>query len=127
LYKKLTIILAVILAVLAGDRLIFTSSDFKIDMNPDVLRASPNSEVLLSIKKVNILGFEVPYSKMEVQFVIEDGGNLVEFVGEQGSNYARIRSKGKEGEATIGVYSVKSGMQISKVLLKVLPRQVAMR
>ncbi len=125
MYKKLTIILAVILAALAADRLVFTSSDVRIDIAPEVLRASVNSEVLISVKRVNILGFEVPFSKVDAAFVIEDGANLVEFAGEPGSSSVVVRSKGKEGEATIGIYSVKSGMQIRKVLLKILPRDVA--
>jgi len=125
LYKKLTIILAVILTALAADRVIFTSSDVKIDVSPEVLRASVNSEVLISVKRVNILGFEVPFSKVDAAFVIEDGANLVEFVGEPGNSSVKVRSKGIEGEAAIGIYSVKSGMQIRKVLLKILPRDVA--
>lgn len=125
MYKKLTIILAVILAALAADRLVFTSSDVRIDIAPEVLRASVNSEVLISVKRVNLLGFEVPFSKVDAAFVIEDGANLVEFAGEPGSSSVVVRSKGKEGEATIGIYSVKSGMQIRKVLLKILPRDVA--
>lgn len=126
MYKKLTIILAVILAALAADRLVFTSSDVRIDIAPEVLRASVNSEVLISVKRVNIFGFEVPFSKVDAAFVIEDGANLVEFAGEPGSSSVIVRSKGKEGEATIGIYSVKSGMQIRKVLLKILPRDVAL-
>lgn len=125
MYKKLTIILAVILIALAADRVIFTSSDVKIDVSPEVLRASVNSEVLISVKRVNILGFEVPFSKVDAAFVIEDGANVVEFVGEPGNSSVKVRSKGKEGEAAIGIYSVKSGMQIRKVLLKILPRDVA--
>lgn len=125
MYKKLTIILAVILTALAADRVIFTSSDVKIDVSPEVLRASVNSEVMINVKRVNILGFEVPFSKIDAAFVIEDGANLVEFVGDPGNSSVKVRSKGKEGEATIGIYSVKSGMQIRKVLLKVLPRDVA--
>lgn len=126
MYKKLTIILAVILAALAADRLVFTSSDVRIDIAPEVLRASVNSEVLISVKRVNIFGFEVPFSNVDAAFVIEDGANLVEFAGEPGSSSVIVRSKGKEGEATIGIYSVKSGMQIRKVLLKILPRDVAL-
>ncbi|HMT12517.1 MAG TPA: hypothetical protein PKA39_12950 [Ignavibacteria bacterium] len=125
MYKKLTIILAVILTALAADRVIFTSSDVKIDVSPEVLRASVNSEVLISVKRVNILGFEVPFSKVDAAFVIEDGANLVEFVGEPGNSSVKVRSKGLEGEAAIGIYSVRSGMQIRKVLLKILPRDVA--
>jgi hypothetical protein len=32
-----------------------------------------------------------------------------------------VRSKGVEGEAVIGIYSLKSGAQISRVLIKIMP------
>ena len=126
MYKRLIWILALILLVLLGDRFIFTSSDVKIDMNPPVLRASTASELTLSVYRVNLLGFKVPFSEIEAQFLIEDGKNLVEFNGEGTGSSIIVRSKGIEGEATVGIYSVKSGMQIMKVLIKILPRDVAL-
>ena len=62
MYKKLTLILALILLVLAGDRIVFTSSDITIKMKPEVLRASVNSELMIEVYRVNILGFKVPFS-----------------------------------------------------------------
>ncbi len=127
MYKKLVWILAVILIVLAADRIIFTSSDIKIDMKPEVLRASVNSEMVIEVYRVNIMGFRVPFSKLEAQFLIEDGKNLIELSGEETGNSVKVRSKGVEGEASIGIYSVKSGMQIRKITISILPRDMALR
>ncbi len=127
MYKKLVWILAVILIVLAADRIIFTSSDIKINMKPEVLRASVNSEMVIEVYRVNILGFRVPFSKLEAQFLIEDGKNLIELSGEETGNSVKVRSKGVEGEASIGIYSVKSGMQIRKITISILPRDMALR
>ncbi len=127
MYKKLVWILAVILIVLAADRIIFTSSDIKIDMKPEVLRASVNSEMVIEVYRVNILGFRVPFSKLEAQFLIEDGKKLIELSGEETGNSVKVRSKGVEGEASIGIYSVKSGMQIRKITISILPRDMALR
>lgn len=125
MYKKLTLILALILLVLAGDRIVFTSSDIKIKMKPEVLRASVNSELMIEVYRVNILGFKVPFSIVEAQFLIEDGKNLIELYGEENGNSIKVRSKGVEGEASVGIYSIKSGMQIRKITISILPRDMA--
>ena len=126
MYKKLIWILAVILILLLGDRFIMTSGDIKIEMKPEILRASTSSELEIRVYRINMLGFKVPFSKVDAQFLIEDGKNLIEFIGEGDGNSIKVRSKGVEGEASVGIYSVKSGMQIRKVLIKILPRDVAM-
>jgi len=125
MYKKMTWILAAILLILAGDRLIFTSSDIKIDMKPEVLRASVNSEMTIEVYRVNILGLKVPFSKIEAQFMIDDGKNLIELSGDGTGSSIKVRSKGVEGEAVIGIYSVKSGVQIRKIAISILPRDMA--
>lgn len=125
MYKKLTLILALILLVLAGDRIVFTSSDIKIKMKPEVLRASVNSELMIEVYRVNILGFKVPFSIVEAQFLIEDGKNLIELYGEENGNSIKVMSKGVEGEASVGIYSIKSGMQIRKITISILPRDMA--
>ncbi len=125
MYKKLTLILALILLVLAGDRIVFTSSDIKIKMKPEVLRASVNSELMIEVYRVNILGFKVPFSIVEAQFLIEDGKNLIELYGEENGDSIKVRSKGFEGEASVGIYLTKSGMQIRKITISILPRDMA--
>ncbi len=126
MYKKLIWILAVILLLLLADRFILTSSDVKIEMKPEILRASTTSELVINVYRVNMLGFKVPFSKIEAQFLVEEGKNLVELIDEGTGNSVKVRAKGVEGEATIGIYSLKSGMQIRKVMIKILPRDVAL-
>jgi hypothetical protein len=41
MYKKLTWVLAVILILLAADRVYFTSNDIRFEMEPQVLHARP--------------------------------------------------------------------------------------
>ncbi len=125
MYKKLVWILAFIFLILLLDRFLFTSSDIKIEMNPAILRASISSELTINVYRVNMLGIKVPFSKIEAQFIIEEGKNLIELQGEETGNSIIVKSKGFEGEASIGIYSLKSGMQIRKVLIKILPRDVA--
>jgi hypothetical protein len=36
-----------------------------------------------------------------------------------------VKSKGKEGEAVVGIYSLKSGVELYKILIKILPKDVA--
>jgi hypothetical protein len=126
MYKKLVWILAIILLLLMADRFILTPNDIKIDIKPEVLRASTSSELSINVYRTNLLGFKAPFSKVEAQFLIEEGKNLIELSGEGTGSSIIVRSKGIEGEASVGIYSLKSGMQIRKVLIKVLPRDVAL-
>lgn len=125
MYKKLAIILAVVLFALLADRLVFTSNEVKIQIKPEVLKASPNSEMQITVYRANLLGFKVPFSSVELRFEIEEGGNLIELAGESTEGTVKVRSKGIEGEATVGIYTLKSGLQIKKVLIKILPIDTA--
>lgn len=109
-----------------ADRFVFTSSGIKIELKPEVLRASTNSELEINVYRSNLLGFRVPFGKVEVKFTIEEGANLIEIINELTEGYAKVKSKGIEGEAVIGIYDLKSGMQISRVLIKILPRDYAL-
>jgi len=89
-----------------------------------VLRANTSSELIINVFRVNMLGFKTPFSKVYVRFEIEEGANLIEVTSYTGES-AKIRSKGIEGEAVVGVYSLKSGALVSKVVIKILPRDYA--
>lgn len=125
MYKNLTIVLAVILLALIADRFIFTSTDVKIEMHPEVLKASHNSELKLEVFRTNVLGFKTPFSSVQAKFLIEEGPNLIELIETEDKGIVIVRSKGIEGEASIGIYSEKSGFQLKKILIKILPRDVA--
>jgi hypothetical protein len=125
MYKKLTIILAVVLLLLVSERVIFTSSDVKFEVKPEVLRANLNSELEIEVYRINMLGFKVPFSRVEVSFRVEEGSNLVELHDESADGKVKVRSKGIEGEATIGIYALRSGAVIKNILIKILPRDMA--
>lgn len=72
-----------------------------------------------------MLGWKVPFSVVDVRFQIEEGAGLVTLDNESSEGNVTVKSKGIEGEAIVGIYSVKSGMQIQRVLIKILPRDVA--
>ncbi len=103
----------------------FTTIGIKVELEPEVLRAYNTSEMEIIVCRSNMLGFKVPFSSVDLRFTIEEGYNLVEIVNESADGIARIRSKGIEGEAVVGIYSLKSGMQVSRVLIKILPKSTA--
>lgn len=69
------------------------------------------------------MGFKTPFGETNARFDIEQGANLIE-IKEVSAGIVNVRSKGIEGEAIVGVYSLKSGMLIQKVLIKILPRDL---
>jgi hypothetical protein len=125
LYKKLVIVLAVILLALVAERFVFTTSTISVDITPPVLRASIHSELQIDVYRENMLGFRVPFSNAEVLFAIEEGSGIIELIGDSSGGTVKVRSKGVEGEASVGIYSVKSGLKLKKVLIKILPADAA--
>ncbi len=118
--KKLTITLAIILIALLAERFIFHTTKIIVEINPPVLRANISSFVILEIIPVNTLGFRTPFAKSQARFDVEEGANLVELVQNIDYNRAVVRSKGIEGEAIIGIYSLKSGMLLQRITIKII-------
>jgi hypothetical protein len=125
--KKLTIFLAIILLGLLAERFAFRTVKVNVEMNPAFLRASTTSEMSLKIIPVNSLGFRTPFAHQKARFDIEEGANLIELVQTIEYDHAIVRSKGIEGEAIIGVYSLKSGMLLNKILIKIVTNDYAER
>ena len=123
--KTLTIILAVILFGLLAERFIFHTVKIDVEMDPPVLKASTFSQMTITIVSVNSLGFKTPFSRSEARFEIEEGANLIEMEKFIENNKVVIHSKGVEGEAIIGIYSLKSGILLRKLLIKILPGNFA--
>jgi hypothetical protein len=122
-YKRVLILLAVVLLCLLADRFVFMSSAVKVDMSPPVLHASSVSELKISVFPVNLLGFKTPFGESQVRFEIEQGANLIE-VSEISTGLALVRSKGLEGEATVSIYGLKSGVLVQRLLIKILPKDL---
>jgi hypothetical protein len=125
MYKKLIIILACILLALLSDRLVFTTTEAKVVMEPQVLRASEHSVLEIKVFASNMLGFKVPFREVQVRFAVEEGANLIEVISESTNGMLKVRSKGVEGEAIVAIYSLNSGLPIKRVLVKILPKDVA--
>lgn len=123
--KKLTILLAIVLLGLLAERFVFRTVKVEVEMSSPFLRASPTSQLLLKIIPVNSLGFRTPFASRKARFDIEEGSNLIELVQTIEYDHAVIRSKGIEGEATVGIYSLKSGMLLNKIIIKIVSNDYA--
>jgi hypothetical protein len=119
--KKLTIILALILIGLLSERFLFHTVKINVEMDPSVLKASTSSRMTITIVSLNSLGFKTPFSKTEARFEIEEGTNLIEMEKFMENDKVIVHSKGLEGEAVIGIYSLKSGILLRKLLIKIVP------
>ena len=94
-------------------------------MDPPILKASPFSEMTITISNVNSLGFKTPFSKVQARFEIEEGSKLVELENFVDNNKVKIKSKGFEGEVVLGIYSMKSGILLRKLSIKIVPGNLA--
>lgn len=94
-------------------------------MDPPVLKASPFSEMTITICNVNSLGFQTPFSKVQARFEIEEGSKLVELENFVENNKVKMKSRGLEGEVVLGIYSLKSGMLLRKLSIKIVPGNLA--
>jgi len=90
-------------------------------MDPGVLKASPYSSMTITLQPLNPLGFKTPFSKIQARFEIEEGKNLIEMENFIESDKVIIRSKGIEGEVILGIYSIKTGILLRKLVIKIVP------
>lgn len=122
--KTFVIILSLVLIALLSEHYIFTTSKVEVEINPPVLKASENSELTITVVPKNYAGFRTPFRKVEIRFQIEEGNNLINIVKEDTNGTFIIKSKGAEGEVTIGIYNISNGILLKKIAVKILPRDV---
>lgn len=89
-------------------------------MEPPVLKASPLSQMEIKIVLKNQLGFATPFAKAEVRFETEEGENLIQLEHFIENDRVLVHSKGILGEAMIGIYSLKSGILLKRLLIKIV-------
>lgn len=106
--------------MLLSDRLLLNTAKIKVDIDPPNLRASTASSLMIKVYPVNTFGFRNLLGKTEVRFEIEEGDILIS-LEKMDTQSVTVRSKGIEGEAIVGVYSLHSGILLSRVLIKILP------
>jgi hypothetical protein len=99
----------------------FTTTKYNTELDPDFLRAAVNSELTITVKACNRLGFRNVIDVTEIDFKIEQGSNLVELIRYKGENRAVLKSKGIEGEVVIGIYLSETGLFVKTVIVKILP------
>jgi hypothetical protein len=124
LYRKLTILLAFVLTLLLLNHFIIEPRSYEVTLTPPVLRASENSELVIEVSRFNLLGFTAPFSKTDVIFSVIDGGNLI-YLQTLSSSSAKVRSRGIEGEVIIKIALKETQTEITKVLVKILPKELA--
>ena len=90
-------------------------------MEPSVLKASPLSQMEIKIILKNSLGFATPFAKAEVRFETSEGANLIELEHFMDNDRVIIHSKGIKGEATVGIFSLKTGILLKQLLIKIVP------
>jgi hypothetical protein len=110
--------------LLIADRVLLNTAKVNVDIEPPYLRASTTSSLTIKVYPVNTFGFRNLLGKTEVRFEVEQGDVLISLEN-MNTQSVTVRSNGIEGEAIVGVYSLRLGVLISKVLIKILPLGVA--
>ena len=124
-YKISFLLLSVILFYLLLDRLILTTANIEIELNPETLLPSHTSELTLSVNPKNLLKFRTPFRDIPVRFEVTEGSNLVELFPNSDGESVVIRSKGIEGEAVVSVYFLKNNLLLRKVMIRIVSNGTA--
>jgi len=106
--------------LLIAESVLLNTAKVNVDIEPPYLRASATSALIISVYPVNTFGFRNLLGKTEVRFEIEEGDAIISLENIS-TQSVTVRSKGIEGEAIVGVYSLRSGALVSRVLIKILP------
>ena len=99
----------------------FHTVRINVEMDPPVLKASPFSEMKILLTPLNSMGFRTPFAKINARYEIEEGVNLIEIRNFQEKDKVIIKSKGLEGEAVLGIYSLSTGILLRKLFIKIVP------
>lgn len=101
-----TFILLFILLVLSGFTLhyfIFSIYEVNIDVYPEIVFADPSSEIKVTVKPINAMGWSIPFRTVKAKFKILEGNNLILIKSvDQENGFILLQSVGVEG--TVGIY-----------------------
>ena len=124
-FKK--IILLFVLLVFAGFTIhyfIFSIYEVNIVVYPEIVFADPSSEIKVTVKPINAMGWSVPFRTVKAKFKILEGDNLIiiKTVDEE-NGLLLLQSIGKEG--TVGIYiDSEYSLFPSYIEIKILPKTV---
>ncbi len=122
-----TFILFFIALVLAGVILhyfIFSIYEVNIVVNPKEVFADPTSEIRVTVKPINAMGWAVPFRKVTAKFKILEGEDLItiKLVNEE-DGFILLQSIGMEGKVGIYIDSEYS-LFPSYIEVQILPKTV---
>ncbi|MGB5847334.1 MAG: hypothetical protein WBH40_02535 [Ignavibacteriaceae bacterium] len=124
---KKTFILLFIILILAGFNLhyfIFSIYEVNIVVKPNVVIADPSTEIKVTVKPINAMGWDVPFRTVKAKFKILEGNDLViiKLVNEE-NGFILLQSIGTEGKVGINIDSEYS-LFPSYVEVQILPKTV---
>ena len=122
-----TFILFFIVLVLAGFILhyfIFSIYEVKIVVKPNEVFADPSTEIKVTAKPINAMGWEVPFRTVKTKFKILEGNDLVTIKSvDEENGFILLQSIGTEGKVGIYIDSEYS-LFPSYIEVQILPKTV---
>lgn len=122
-----TFILFFIVLVLAGFILhyfIFSIYEVKIVVKPNEVFADPSTEIKVTAKPINAMGWEVPFRTVKAKFKILEGNDLVTIKSvDEENGFILLQSVGTEGKVSIYIDSEYS-LFPSYIEVQILPKTV---
>ena len=122
-----TFILFFIVLVLAGFILhyfIFSIYEVKIVVKPKEVFADPSTEIKVTAKPINAMGWEVPFRTVKTKFKILEGNHLVTIKSvDEENGFILLQSVGTEGKVGIYIDSEYS-LFPSYIEVQILPKTV---
>ena len=122
-----TFILFFIVLVLAGFILhyfIFSIYEVKIIVKPKEVFADPSTEIKVTAKPINAMGWEVPFRTVKTKFRILEGNDLVTIKSvDEENGFILLQSVGTEGKVGIYIDSEYS-LFPSYIEVQILPKTV---
>jgi hypothetical protein len=101
-----TFILLFIVLVLAGFTLhffILSIYEVNIVVNPKLVFADPSTEIKVTVKPVNAMGWDIPFRTVKAKFKILEGEELVNIkLIDEEDGFILLQSIGTEGK--VGIY-----------------------
>ena len=122
-----TFILFFIVLVLAGFILhyfIFSIYEVKIVVKPNEVFADPSTEIKVTAKPINAMGWEVPFRTVKTKFKILEGNDLITIKSvDEENGFILLQSVGAEGKVGIYIDSEYS-LFPSYIEVQILPKTV---
>jgi hypothetical protein len=122
-----TFILLFIISVLAGFILhyfIFSIYEVKIVVKPSEVFTDPSTEIKVTAKPINAMGWEVPFRTVKAKFKILEGNDLVTIkLVDEDNGFILLQSVGTEGKVGIYIDSEYS-LFPSYIEVQILPKTV---